>query len=377
MIDRKVLNDVYSNWLTQGGIFGDLKSAADQRNIDLPWDGDISNTSLAYIYHGNRSGSKFISSMLDRFTDFSSMRVPYAGSIIDVNIERWKKLYDIYGFEYDPIQNYDMEEEMLYNTTTKEYHKVTEKEYDHVRDDIAGSENRAISDGKKTHTYNNVKDEIAGAENRAISSGKVQHTYDNVKDTIAGSENRSISAGTATESNVAQQNEVRTNAVAGFNSSGFENSTQETISHPGGDNLKTYTQTSDGHDNLSYSNRENTRSGNEVDEQKTDGKDNLTYSGRYNQRTGEEIDEQNTDGKDNLSYSGRYNERTGSEIITESNADNKPDKEDTRYKMTRKGNIGVTTSQQMIDSEIKLWQWNYFENVIFPDLDRYLTLKVY
>lgn len=44
--------------------------------------------------------------------------------------------------------------------------------------------------------------------------------------------------------------------------------------------------------------------------------------------------------------------------------------------LTRSGNIGVTTSQQMIESEIALWQWNFFE-MIFKDVDTILTSPKY
>ena len=44
--------------------------------------------------------------------------------------------------------------------------------------------------------------------------------------------------------------------------------------------------------------------------------------------------------------------------------------------LRRSGNIGVTTSQQMIQSEIELWQWLFFETV-FKDLDQILTLSTY
>lgn len=40
------------------------------------------------------------------------------------------------------------------------------------------------------------------------------------------------------------------------------------------------------------------------------------------------------------------------------------------------GNIGVTTSQQMIESERNLWMWQYFEQV-FMDVDSVLACKVY
>lgn len=44
---------------------------------------------------------------------------------------------------------------------------------------------------------------------------------------------------------------------------------------------------------------------------------------------------------------------------------------------TRSGNIGVTTSQQMQQSSIDLWNgWNLFEQ-IFTDVDKVLTLPIY
>ena len=47
------------------------------------------------------------------------------------------------------------------------------------------------------------------------------------------------------------------------------------------------------------------------------------------------------------------------------------------YEMTRSGNIGVTTSQQMIESERAVWMWNFFHDVVFPDIDRVLTIQIY
>jgi hypothetical protein len=45
-------------------------------------------------------------------------------------------------------------------------------------------------------------------------------------------------------------------------------------------------------------------------------------------------------------------------------------------RLTRKGNIGVTTTQQMMQSEIELWKWNFYRSV-FKDIDSVLTLKIY
>ena len=44
--------------------------------------------------------------------------------------------------------------------------------------------------------------------------------------------------------------------------------------------------------------------------------------------------------------------------------------------LSRSGNIGVTTSAQMIEENIKLWIWKFFDSV-FKDIDRILTIGVY
>ena len=56
----------------------------------------------------------------------------------------------------------------------------------------------------------------------------------------------------------------------------------------------------------------------------------------------------------------------GSDVLTVQN-----DRE-----LTRSGNIGVTTSQQMLQSEIELRGWLYYQNV-FNDIDTILTLSIY
>lgn len=42
------------------------------------------------------------------------------------------------------------------------------------------------------------------------------------------------------------------------------------------------------------------------------------------------------------------------------------------HDLTRRGNIGVTTTQQMAEQEINLWKWHYFDTVM-DDLDTILT----
>lgn len=53
------------------------------------------------------------------------------------------------------------------------------------------------------------------------------------------------------------------------------------------------------------------------------------------------------------------------------------DSRETGHELTRSGNIGVTTTQQMIESERNLWMWHYFYDIVFPDVDRVLTIQIY
>lgn len=69
-----------------------------------------------------------------------------------------------------------------------------------------------------------------------------------------------------------------------------------------------------------------------------------------------------------------YTERTssGSKNGTHSETETETGTETLR----RHGNIGVTTSQQMLESEIKLRQYNFVEQM-FNDIDSVLCLKIY
>lgn len=53
---------------------------------------------------------------------------------------------------------------------------------------------------------------------------------------------------------------------------------------------------------------------------------------------------------------------------------------DTTHELThglsRSGNIGVTTSQQMLQAERDVWMWDFFK-VVFADIDKVLTLPIY
>ena len=91
-----------------------------------------------------------------------------------------------------------------------------------------------------------------------------------------------------------------------------------------------------------------------------------------------DTDTNEVQGFDSSQYkpSDRYTSaHTGTD--TDTNTQSGEDTHTRNYTLTRSGNIGVTTSQQMIESERILWNWLYFYDVVFPDINRVLTLSVY
>lgn len=88
-----------------------------------------------------------------------------------------------------------------------------------------------------------------------------------------------------------------------------------------------------------------------------------------------------TTGKDSDSATGtNTTDMTNTRTSNNTDAIVKNDSETTNYHdtrtLTRSGNIGVTTTQQMIKSEIELWEWNFYKDVIV-DVTHMLTLDTY
>lgn len=68
---------------------------------------------------------------------------------------------------------------------------------------------------------------------------------------------------------------------------------------------------------------------------------------------------------------------TDADTGTQADAVTGSDTETRNYELTRTGNIGVTTSQQMLESERAVWLWSFFSDVVFPDIDKLTVLSVY
>lgn len=229
------LNDVFSDWLAEGGIFTYLNG------FDVPWKDDEIETELDLEYHGNVSGEKIVSPLVRRVCYSDTLteeeKTVLARTIYTIHNANWAKQWETMLFEYNPIENYRMVENM--------------------------------TDDEKVTEY-----------------GKTSTRTDNLTDTVTPNITNDVD-----------------NSTHGFNSSDAV-STDESSSHTTGTNTNTHTG-------------------------------------------------------------------------TQGYVDGGTDTETRNYELTRSGNIGTLTTQKMIESERNLWVWNFFENVVFPDVDRVLTIPIY
>lgn len=261
--EPKRLNDVFPGWMTGAGIFSTLQT------FPVPWKDKNISGALDIEYHGNVSGEKIISPLVEKICSEEALtdaeKTMLAVSILAVCGVNWGKQWETLTFVYDPIENYSMTEKMSNDETIDAY-------------------------------------------------GKTRTRTDNFNHTKTGTETRTPNLTDTTTPNLTTTSD---NSVYGFNSN---------AAVPTGEQTQSSTGTS------------------------------------TNTRTGTDTQEYNTTDVD-----------TG----TQSETDGGQDTHTRNYTLTRVGNIGVTTSQQMIESERALWMWNFFQNVVFPDIDRVLTLQIY
>lgn len=269
------LNDVFN---MREGIFYHM---ARMPNTELPW--KESALSLDLQYHGNHSGGKITSPLVDTYISDGQMtdvgRDELAQICLALFLPNWRSLYHAMTSEYNPINNYDMKE--------------TYSESGNSTDD--SKREAAITHGEQVATSGKNTDTGTLSNNETTTHGETVAT---TGETV--------------------------NNIFGFNS------------------------------------------GDAVPSDKGTGTNNEIHGGSDQTTT--------TETRDLSHDSSQTESHSGSDL--QSGTENHTGKHDIEHTLTRSGNIGVTTSQQMIESEIELRKKHFFESV-FSDLDSVLTINVY
>lgn len=339
-MDLRKLDDVFNRWLEGHGIFYGLQQ------LDVPWKTANVNTMLDLEYHGNISGEKFISPLVNKVvenhatdTNISTL----ASVIFAMNNTNWAKEWATLTQEYIPVQNYNVTEEMSDDITTFE-HGLTTTRTDNLASQKAITED--VDYGSSITRTDNLLHTKEGTETKDYDTTDLR--TDNLVLTKGGKETNVTTP--TTEKTVLNQ-------VKGFNSTSFvdESKTIETMAS-GTDSTE-----------LSYTNRTDSNTGTQTNA-KT-GEDTLEYN------LEEHDSGTRTDVKDGIDTT--TTEEQTSNTGTQTNVNSGEDTQTHSYSLSKYGNIGFFTYQSMIKEERDVWSWYYFYNVVFPDIDKILTIQIY
>lgn len=343
----KSLYSVTPDPFTGGGIFTALQA------LDPPWADEEIAAQLDLIYYGNISGSKLVSPLVERLmTGYKLSAVEtatLAGALMATNGARWSREWATRSAQYDPIENYRMVEEMVDDETVTEYGRQ-----DTRTDNLAHGETRT--------------DNLAHSETRTDNLQHSETRTDNLQhsetrtDNLAHSETRTDNLSrrkTGTETSTPDVTVTENNDVYGFNSSSAVHDSKRT-------------QSSDGTSTTTYNLTET-----DTGTVGTQGSDTGTQS-TQGSNTGTVGTQGSNTGTQGISGSDTGTQSTqGTDTGTQTNVASGSDTSTRNYQLTRSGNIGVTTSQQMLQSERDLWMWSFFYDVVFPDVDTVLTIPIY
>lgn len=342
----QTLNEVFPDWKTGQGIFSALQS------LNVPWKNENIATTLDMEFYGNVAGSRVISPLLRRWKAGETLTPAeisaLASVVYNMNRVTWEKEYATLSAQYNPIENYRMTE-------------VTDEDRDttYGRTDTRTDNLSHMKTGTETLTLNTSEERTDNLEH--TKTGTETLTLDTSEERTDDLEHSK----TGTETTVVDGSEVTTPAVSSATSVfGFNSSTAV----PTGTQTQTGTNTveTDRTDTLTHNTTE-TDSGTQTTErtgtETTAHNVTETDSGtQTTDRTGTEATQYNTTDAD-----------TGTQTVRASGVDS----ESRSATLTRSGNIGVTTSQQMLESERNLWLWNYFYDCVFPSIIKTLALPIY
>lgn len=334
-------------------------TAFQNSQLQIPWRALDIASDLDLYYYGNHSGDKIISPIVEKLLSDGKLTANGVNRLVSVayNLfgQNWARLWAVETAEYNPIENYDLTEEGTVNEETS--YGRTDTRTDNLTHTKTGTDTETpnITDTRTanlTHVKTGTETDTPNlTETRTPNITKTAESTDTETPNIAETQTPALSK-------VTQRN------VYGFNAD--ISGTGTPAEYVNEQNTGTSTLTRTGENTLEKASEEretgtetNTKTGTNEREYNLSERETGTDA---TQRTGTNTTQYNTTDHD-----------TG----THQNAQGGQDAFERAHSLTRHGNIGVTTTQQMLQSEIELWQWDFFNNVVFPDIDRVLTIPTY
>lgn len=344
----KTINECFEN-IPAKGIFFYLD------NFNVPWQG--LNNQLDTLYHLSHSGeklaSRFLKNLCDNDTGYITEEnaTTLANALYQMYKYKWEKLYNSMQLEYNPIQNYNLEE-------VEEINQNTSTESNSTNTDNSESENTLSITDTSTANLQTAK---SGTDTVA-ESGESTNTNDfDGKITNSGT-NRTETYINKTEephTTISENSDIY-NSVYGFNS-------VETV----GRNVDVVGKTTqnDGmtttHENDTQTTTPNLLQKTENDTTEHFEKD-FANTTTYNNRVTET-------GTNTFSRESENSSQNSQTVTGENTTSGTLSNERT---LSRTGSIGGITFQQMIEQERLIGDFEFFE-AVFDDIDNYLSLKIY
>lgn len=298
----------------------------------LPMYGTATPQEMGLAYVLRHSGQKTTSSLIDEFTDLNGNlteegKQTIAGIIKTMFKEQWDRIYEALITEYNPLENYNMHEEGFDDTT-----------------DTKGRRSTSFVHGaqSESNTY--------GAQSNSLQYGEKSTEFGSQSNSYTeGTQTTTLQHGAQTETTqYGNHTDTHEKTVSGFNSGSYQPAEKMT------DITGTHTDT---HNASSYTDSE--------------GKSSRTDNESKGQHT--DIERQHTDTENRGAHTDSLTKSTYTDTETTQGV------EDTTrldYEHSRTGNIGVTTSQQMLESELNIRAYRFFEKM-FADIDSLIALRVY
>lgn len=373
MMENRLTNTV--DWLSGDGIFTLMAS-----NNSLPWADNPTPIDLDYDYYGNHSGNKITSCLVDKLSDengkLSTENMEKLARIIFSKYhENWERAWYALSLEYNPIHNYDGDETV---TTERTYENTNNNTLTNTKTHNLSVDNTGTITDSDTLTRTGT--DTTSSKNREEKNGtdtlektgtdKVKNITVNTKN---GTEEISKSGKEATN-NSKNGSIVETTEIAGYNSSSYSDDNKKTTSY------NNYTEPSE----LTFTNRKDTTSYDlteNVDDDSTtthNTVDATKYNTSIDTTNNETVTHNTTDTENKTTTNNLKEETTGTISDSGTNNNQENGSESTTVTTKKGGNLGVTTTQQMLQSEFEFRaMYNFFNDIVYKNIDEVLTIKVY
>ena len=319
-METKKLIDYFPNWASGGGILSEIAKVSNLEYINS--ENSVLLDMSYYGNHGDKNTGAFFDKFLtnDELTEDQKRNI--AKAIVTACKEKWDRIYLAFQKEYNPIWNVD----------GTESETVTNSGIDMTTDIIAA---RTHTDKYGEKVRDNVNGD--GSETRTYGAGKETHELGN------GKETQNFGKKTHNDSIGAKDSET---SIMAFNSSAYSKSNKVD------DGAQKNTSTDEAYVNSITTDKK-------TDVYSTAQKiDTITTAAKTDTMT----DHASTDSHTDAGYTDEHSTDYGHTITTE---------------RTRGGNIGVTMTQQLLTSEMEFRKKYNFYDLIFEDLDKFLTIPYY